>query len=97
MFQAQQALLQLPAALGLGRPIPQILRDLLTLALGPAPVERLADTINYETVAAAARAIVAEKADLLWKQVETQVLALALTPTADPGPTLPHPTHQRAD
>ena len=32
----------------------------VTLALAPAPVERLADTINYETVAAAARAIVAE-------------------------------------
>lgn len=31
-----------------------------TLELAPAPVERLADTINYETVAAAARAIVAE-------------------------------------
>ena len=44
-----------------------------------------------------ARAIVAEKADLLWKQVEAQVLALALAPTADAGPTLPHPTHQRAD
>ncbi len=32
----------------------------VTLELTPAPVERLADTINYETVAAAARAIVAE-------------------------------------
>ena len=32
----------------------------VTLALAPAPVERLADTINYETVAQAARAIVAE-------------------------------------
>jgi dihydroneopterin aldolase len=32
----------------------------VTLELAPAPVERLADTINYETVAAAARAIVAE-------------------------------------
>jgi dihydroneopterin aldolase len=32
----------------------------VTLALTPAPVERLADTINYETVAAAARAITAE-------------------------------------
>jgi dihydroneopterin aldolase len=31
-----------------------------TLTLEPAPVERLADTINYETVAEAARAIVAE-------------------------------------
>lgn len=30
------------------------------LELTPAPVERLADTINYETVAQAARAIVAE-------------------------------------
>lgn len=32
----------------------------VTLELAPAPVERLADTINYETVAEAARAIVAE-------------------------------------
>lgn len=32
----------------------------VTLELTPAPVERLADTINYETVAAAARAIIAE-------------------------------------
>jgi len=32
----------------------------VTLELGPMPVERLADTINYETVASAARAIVAE-------------------------------------
>ena len=32
----------------------------VTLELTPAPVDRLADTINYETVAAAARAIVAE-------------------------------------
>ena len=32
----------------------------VTLELAPAPVERLADTINYETVAAAAHAIVAE-------------------------------------
>ncbi|WP_292029076.1 dihydroneopterin aldolase [Brevundimonas sp. UBA2416] len=32
----------------------------VTLELAPAPVERLADTINYETVAAAARAIVAD-------------------------------------
>lgn len=32
----------------------------VTLALAPAPVERLADTINYETVAQAARAIVDE-------------------------------------
>ena len=31
----------------------------VTLDLAPAAVERLADTINYETVAAAARAIVA--------------------------------------
>ena len=31
----------------------------VTLVLAPAPVERLADTINYETVAAAARAITA--------------------------------------
>lgn len=32
----------------------------VTLDLDPAPVERLADTINYESVAEAARAIVAE-------------------------------------
>lgn len=32
----------------------------VTLTLTPGPVERLGDTINYETVAAAARAIVAE-------------------------------------
>lgn len=32
----------------------------VTLELAPAAVERLADTINYETVAQAARAIVAE-------------------------------------
>lgn len=32
----------------------------VTLDLAPAPIERLSDTINYETVAAAARAIVAE-------------------------------------
>ena len=32
----------------------------VTLELAPAPVGRLADTINYETVAAAAHAIVAE-------------------------------------
>ncbi|WP_439477108.1 dihydroneopterin aldolase [Brevundimonas sp.] len=32
----------------------------VTLELTPAPVERLADTINYESVAAAARAIIAE-------------------------------------
>lgn len=32
----------------------------VTLELAPAPVERLADTINYETVAQAARAITAE-------------------------------------
>jgi len=31
----------------------------VALTLDPAPVERLADTINYETVAEAARAIVA--------------------------------------
>lgn len=31
-----------------------------TLVLAPASVERLADTVNYETVAAAARAIAAE-------------------------------------
>jgi 7,8-dihydroneopterin aldolase/epimerase/oxygenase len=32
----------------------------VTLELAPVPVERLGDTINYETVAEAARAIVAE-------------------------------------
>ena len=32
----------------------------VSLDLAPAPVERLSDTINYETVAEAARAIVAE-------------------------------------
>lgn len=32
----------------------------VTLDLDPAPVDRLADTINYESVAEAARAIVAE-------------------------------------
>ncbi|HVL41228.1 MAG TPA: dihydroneopterin aldolase [Brevundimonas sp.] len=32
----------------------------VTLELTPAPVERLGDTVNYEAVAAAARAIVAE-------------------------------------
>ncbi len=32
----------------------------VTLELTPAPVERLGDTVNYETVAQAARAIVAE-------------------------------------
>jgi dihydroneopterin aldolase len=32
----------------------------VTLELTPAPIERLGDTINYETVAEAARAIVAE-------------------------------------
>ncbi|WP_374513761.1 dihydroneopterin aldolase [Brevundimonas sp.] len=32
----------------------------VTLVLEPASVERLADTVNYETVAAAARAIAAE-------------------------------------
>ena len=32
----------------------------VTLELAPRPIERLGDTINYETVASAARAIVAE-------------------------------------
>ncbi|WP_420471851.1 dihydroneopterin aldolase [Brevundimonas sp. FT23042] len=32
----------------------------VTLELTPAPIERLSDTINYEAVAEAARAIVAE-------------------------------------
>jgi dihydroneopterin aldolase len=32
----------------------------VTLDLTPAPVERLGDTVNYETVASAARAIVSE-------------------------------------
>ena len=42
----------------LGRLQPLIID--VTLELAPAAVERLADTINYETVAQAARAIVAE-------------------------------------
>lgn len=42
----------------LGRLQPLIID--VTLELAPAPVERLADTINYETVAHAARAIVDE-------------------------------------
>lgn len=32
----------------------------VTLDLSPVPIERLGDTVNYETVAAAARAIVSE-------------------------------------
>lgn len=44
-----------------------------------------------------ARTIVAAKADALWKQVEAQVLALMQAPSADLGPALPRPSHQRAD
>lgn len=43
-----------------GRLQPLVIDVTLELELAPAPVERLADTINYETVAAAARAIVAD-------------------------------------
>ena len=56
----------------------------VTLALAPAPVERLADTINYETVAAAARAIVAEGHVGL---VETFAERLAERCLADPRVT----------
>ncbi len=52
----------------------------VTLTLTPGPVERLGDTINYETVAAAARAIVAEGHVGL---VETFAQRLALACLAD--------------
>ena len=52
----------------------------VTLELTPAPVERLGDTVNYETVAAAARAIVAEGHVGL---VETFAQRLALACLAD--------------
>jgi dihydroneopterin aldolase len=50
------------------------------LTLTPAPVERLGDTVNYETVASAARAIVAEGHVGL---VETFAERLALACLAD--------------
>lgn len=54
----------------------------VTLELGPVPpVEHLADTINYESVAAAARAIVAEGHVGL---VETFAERLALAALDDP-------------
>lgn len=53
----------------------------VTLELAPAPVERLGDTVNYETVAAAARAIVAEGHVGL---VETFAQRLATACLADP-------------
>lgn len=52
----------------------------VTLELTPAPVERLGDTVNYETVAAAARAIVAAGHVGL---VETFAQRLALACLAD--------------
>ncbi|RZJ03723.1 MAG: dihydroneopterin aldolase [Brevundimonas sp.] len=52
----------------------------VTLELAPAPVERLGDTVNYETVAAAARAIVADGHVGL---VETFAQRLAATCLAD--------------
>lgn len=53
----------------------------VTLELTPTPVERLGDTVNYETVAAAARAIVAEGHVGL---VETFAQRLATACLADP-------------
>lgn len=53
----------------------------VTLELAPAPVERLGDTVNYETVAAAARAIVAAGHVGL---VETFAQRLASACLADP-------------
>lgn len=53
----------------------------VTLELTPAPVERLGDTVNYETVAAAARTIVAEGHVGL---VETFAQRLATACLADP-------------
>ncbi len=44
-----------------------------------------------------ARAIIAEKADALWKQVEAQVLALLVVPPAELSPALPHATRHHAD
>lgn len=52
----------------------------VSLTLTPGPIERLGDTINYETVAAAARAIVAEGHVGL---VETFAQRLALACLAD--------------
>lgn len=53
----------------------------VSLDLGPHPVERLGDTINYETVAQAARAIAAEGHIGL---VETFAERLALACLEDP-------------
>lgn len=53
----------------------------VTLDLEPHPVERLGDTVNYETVAAAARTIVAEGHVGL---VETFAQRLATACLADP-------------
>jgi dihydroneopterin aldolase len=53
----------------------------VTLEMTPAPIERLGDTINYETVAEAARAIVAEGHIGL---VETFAERLALAMLEDP-------------
>lgn len=63
----------------LGR-LQQLVID-VTLELAPAPVERLGDTVNYEAVAAAARAIVAEGHVGL---VETFAQRLATACLADP-------------
>lgn len=52
----------------------------VTITLTPAPIERLADTLNYETVAQAAREIVAEGHVGL---VETFAERLALACLAD--------------
>lgn len=51
------------------------------LTLAPGPVERLADTVNYETVAAAAQAIANESHVAL---VETFAQRLALACIEDP-------------
>jgi len=59
----------------------QPLRLDVDLELGAAPVERLGDTVNYETIAAAARAIAAEGHIGL---VETFAERLALACLADP-------------
>ena len=53
----------------------------VTLDLVPTPIERLGDTVNYETVAAAARAIVAKGHVGL---VETFAQRLATTCLKDP-------------
>lgn len=59
----------------------QTLRLDVELDLGDRPVERFADTVNYETVAEAARAIAAEGHIGL---VETFAERLALACLADP-------------